>query len=136
MTIFRPVTPETISPILPKLLSLVFGHWKVQPTIKLEKDDLWFPGEDSGVAITVTHPEETASCGHEITDLVAAFIDGYLTAEPEKIEWEIAVNGTGKRNWFLICRKQQPKYYRNKKDNIVRFTKEGAKRKAAKLNKG
>lgn len=73
MTIFRPkITPDDILPILPKLLCLVFGHWKVQPTITVEKDHVWL----DCVSITVTHPDDDVS--HEITDLASAFIDGYL----------------------------------------------------------
>lgn len=78
-TIYREGKPDDFLRIIPELKKMVFGHWKVEPTITVKEDD------SNSVAFEISYPEASyrpinVDLIDEITNLVGAFLDGYICA--------------------------------------------------------
>jgi hypothetical protein len=74
--IYRKGNLDEFTRIVPELQKLVFGHWKIAPTITVVEDD--YPDMENNVRFEISHPDASCELISEITDLVSAFLDGYI----------------------------------------------------------
>lgn len=78
-TIYREGNLDDFLRIIPELKKMVFGHWKVEPTITVKEDDSNLTGTSS-VAFEISYPEASVDLIDEIANLIGAFLDGYICA--------------------------------------------------------